>query len=563
MTDFSIVVPTYQRAGLVKSLVLSLGRLEAPPSFECIVVCDGSTDGTAAELRALAVPFPLQVLEQPNSGAAAARNRGAAVAKGKTLLFIDDDMVAEPRLLSEHARSIADGAEVVLGHLPLYPDAIDTILSRAVGRWAESRCRRLAAGGELGIHDMLTGQISIGRQLLEEFGGFDGAFTAGGTFGNEDIDLGVRLLQAGRRIVFNPLAITWQNYAVGPAQYLKQWRDAGAADVAFTRKHPGTPGPSVFVLNGGATRRARWLYQPLARTGPLARGLGSLARRIAVSRFDKARGSRFWSRFFFAARDLSYWQGVHDAGGIPRPRPVRVLCYHAIADLSDDAVLRPYGVPPARFVEHLQGLQQAGYHFVTPREFSDYLEHGTGLPRNPLLVTFDDCYADLKSAGLPILRRFGVAALAFAVSGRLGGRNEWDVAKGRKAMSLLDAAGLAEIAGQGVEIGGHSRTHPNLKKIASDIAREEIEGSRRDLEAIAGWDVRYFAYPYGAANAEVERLTRDAGYFGAFTVNSGTIDRTTDRFALPRIEVLSGDTSWGLRWKLWTARFARQPQRAR
>ena len=99
---FSIVIPTYQRRDVV------LASLRAVPaiafgSFEVIVVVDGSTDGTAAAVRAL--PFPITVIDQENRGAATARNRGAASASGDILLFLDDDMEPDPAILFEHDRS--------------------------------------------------------------------------------------------------------------------------------------------------------------------------------------------------------------------------------------------------------------------------------------------------------------------------------------------------------------------------------------------------------------------------------------------------------------------------
>ena len=79
---FSIIIPSYQRRDLVLDAVDALCRQNFSEPYEVIVDVDGSTDGTASALRKLDPPVPLVVLEQPNQGAAAARNLGAGVARG-------------------------------------------------------------------------------------------------------------------------------------------------------------------------------------------------------------------------------------------------------------------------------------------------------------------------------------------------------------------------------------------------------------------------------------------------------------------------------------------------
>ena len=108
---FSVIVPTHQRRERVVHNVEALAGQELA-SFEAIVVVDGSTDGTAAALRELDLPFPLTVVEQDNQGAAEARNAGARAAVGEILLFLDDDMEAAPSLLAEHDRSHRAGADL-------------------------------------------------------------------------------------------------------------------------------------------------------------------------------------------------------------------------------------------------------------------------------------------------------------------------------------------------------------------------------------------------------------------------------------------------------------------
>jgi glycosyltransferase involved in cell wall biosynthesis len=134
----SVVVPTFQRRGLVTEAVRALATQIEPP-LEVIVVVDGSTDGSAQALAEISAPFPLRVVEQPNSGAARARNRGAALARGDLLLFLDDDMMAAPDLLAQLGRVHARGADAVLGHIPAVAGSTAAFLSRGLAEWAESR----------------------------------------------------------------------------------------------------------------------------------------------------------------------------------------------------------------------------------------------------------------------------------------------------------------------------------------------------------------------------------------------------------------------------------------
>src|SRR5579875_2836151 len=176
---FSIIIPTHGRRELVMRNVVALER-QVERDFEVIAVVDGSDDGTAEALRRLRLSFPLRVIEQRRSGPSAARNAGAAAAGGEYLLFLDDDMEADPRMLCEHWRSHREGADIVLGHLPLHPDSPRYLLSEGVGLWARTRAERLAAAGRsIPPWEVITGQLSISRQAFERLGGFDVGFTAG------------------------------------------------------------------------------------------------------------------------------------------------------------------------------------------------------------------------------------------------------------------------------------------------------------------------------------------------------------------------------------------------
>lgn len=545
---FSIVIPTYQRRDVVLSSVRALSRQRFHGAFEVIVVVDGSTDGSAEALRKLETPFPLSVLEHPNKGLAATRNRGAAAAGGEILLFLDDDMEAHPDLLRQHDRSQREGLDVVIGHIPLHPDSPANFLSRGVKEWADERARRLSApGARLTLHDLLGGQLSISRKTFCSLGGFDTDFTRGGTFGNEDLDFGHRVLRGGHRLAFNPDAISWQKYVVQPHQYLRQWRQAGSADVRFARKHPDKAEAILGENWRPWIHRGvwRWLLSSRVSAAPLV----AASRILVLQLVARWPGPRV-ERWFRKVQEMEYWRGVQDAGGIPRATSVRVLAYHAIADLSGARIMAPYGVPPAVFRQQLNLLRKAGFQFIHPNEFAALIERKGRVPRRAVLLTFDDCYQDLLDTALPILKERGLPALAFAVSQCVGGTNAWDAHIGAAQLRLLDADGIRRLAASGVEVGAHSRTHPYLTRLSGDELQAEVAGSVEDLERLGIPRPRFFSYPHGLYDPRVENAAQRAGVEAAFTVDPGVFTDRRQPYRVRRIEIMSSDRGWRFLWKV-------------
>ncbi|KPK52777.1 MAG: hypothetical protein AMJ59_26530 [Gammaproteobacteria bacterium SG8_31] len=546
---FSIVIPTFQRKRMVTALVRSLANQAFDEAIEVIVVVDGSTDGTAVALRNIDVPFPLTVIEQKNAGAAQARNAGAKKARGKILFFIDDDMEADSNLLAEHARSYRKGADVVIGHMPLHPESPPNLLTRSVQKWADERFHRLSApDANIDFHELLTGQISLRREIFTSVGAFDTRFTSGGSFGNEDIDFGYRVLQIGCQVNFNPGAITWQRYEVSPDTYLHRARETGRADILLARKYPRQQKAILrSAYEGKWINRCFWRHivnLPVLGT-LLTSAIDWLTEKLIL-----AENGAVTSRLFSWSTAIQYWRGVREAGGLPSGRKLRVLAYHAIRDLSASRVLYDYGVPPADFRNQLDALAKAGFQFISVEEFEHFLADGTGLPSKAILLTFDDCYTDLLNAALPILEEKKISALAFAVSHCMGGTNIWDKALGAPQLRLLNAGELLEASRRGIEVGSHSRTHPQLTKTSDEQLQAEIGGSLEDLEATGLKRPRFLAYPFGDQDRRVRQAAGAAGIIGAFTVAPGVFRGNSDPLCIPRIEILRDDAGRRLIWKV-------------
>jgi len=239
--DVRVVIPSHDRKDLVVRLVRSLNKGDSPlfsPLFEVVVVCDGCTDGTEEALRR---EFPaITVISQPASGPGAARNRGSEGASAPILLFLDDDMRAEPGLIARHVEAqhrIQGG--VVLGAIPVDPASPRSYLTEGLSRWADGRDARLR-GSAPRFDDVLTGNLSIARAAFQHLSGFDAGFTQGSSFGDEDLELGWRAIAAGIPVVYEPAAIAFQTFDKTFVQLARDVRRGAAADLRFVAKHPET-----------------------------------------------------------------------------------------------------------------------------------------------------------------------------------------------------------------------------------------------------------------------------------------------------------------------------------
>ena len=541
---FSVIVPTRGRRELVLRLVQQL-RDQELTDFEVVVVIDGEDDGTARALRELELPFALTVLEQEHQGAAAARNAGAGVAHGEILLFLDDDMAPDVALLAEHDRSHRAGAQLVLGHLPLDPASPPTAVAARVGGWAERRRDRLMrAAPTVAMPELISGQMSLPRESFERLGGFDTAFTRGGLVPGADRDFGYRARRAGLKTVFNPDAISHQFYEIDAAEYTRRSRNGARGDRILASRYPEIAGelwqPRFDSLLAKVT------LGPLVR---LPRALSEPLRSVAVRVFSRPEPGPLSYRFFFAVQTMERQRGARDEVRALRTPIAAVLAYHSIADLSANRRLAPYGVAPQEFAAQLDQLAAEGWSFVDLERFLDASAGGKPPAPRSILLTFDDAYVDLLTAACPILAERGIPAVAFAVTSQIGGTNVWRRDDAIE-LQLLDAEGLRAVAEHGVVIGSHGATHRPLVAVPEEELTAELEGSADTLESIGLPRPAVFSYPHGEWSPAIAAAVAQAGYRAAFTVAGGGVRRLADRYALPRIEVLAGESGKTLARKL-------------
>ncbi|HWD07548.1 MAG TPA: polysaccharide deacetylase family protein, partial [Actinomycetota bacterium] len=217
---------------------------------------------------------------------------------------------------------------------------------------------------------------------------------------------------------------------------------------------------------------------------------------------------------------------------------VPILLYHGVSDRCSHEIAR-FTIAPASFDEQLRRLADGGYETLTVSAFRPALLGATErLPARPLLITFDDGFANFASEALPILQRYGFSATLYATTGFMGdgpapGRN-------RYGDPMLTWGELAEVAAAGVEVGAHTHRHPMLDTLPHGQAREEIARSKELIEQHLQAPVGSFAYPHGYSSSWVRHEVQKAGFTTACAVKNALSHTGDDLFAIARLTIEAG-----------------------
>lgn len=220
---------------------------------------------------------------------------------------------------------------------------------------------------------------------------------------------------------------------------------------------------------------------------------------------------------------------------------IPILLYHSVHDEPPER-FRPWAVGRELFAEHMGVLVNHGYTGLSIGELTDLIRTGSRIPEKTVVVTFDDGFADFALNAWPVMKSGGIPATLYVTAGTVGGRSEWLESMGAGEQSMLDPEEIRKLADDGVEIGAHSMTHPQLDCVGRDEARREILESKLALEAILERPVDSFAYPHGYHDRAVKNMVVEAGYTSAAAVRNALSHAEDDRFALARFTVM-GDCS--------------------
>ncbi|MCC6710502.1 MAG: polysaccharide deacetylase family protein [Gammaproteobacteria bacterium] len=276
-------------------------------------------------------------------------------------------------------------------------------------------------------------------------------------------------------------------------------------------------------------------------------------------------------------------------------RRLSIVLFHRVLSAPD--ALLPDEPDIVRFAEQISWLRDC-FRILPLTDAAARLAAGT-LPARALCITFDDGYRDNADNALPVLQDLGVPATFFVTTRYLAGGMMWNdrvveavrhwpeahthldismhglqspaLAMGRKAVMenvllqmkyldygvretladellarsaaparrmMMNESEIRTLHAAGMEIGGHTVSHPILCKLPASEARREIADNKSTLEQIIGAPLTSFAYPNGKPQrdygAEHVAMLRERGYRYALTTSAGAANRSTSLLQLPR-----------------------------
>jgi glycosyltransferase involved in cell wall biosynthesis len=233
---FSVIVPTYNRLDMLLRVLDALDAQVDAPSFEIIVINDGSKDDTD---RVISQRKCITFRTQPNGGPGRARNHGVTLATGKIVVFIGDDTVPEPRFLAEHARVHQEAGNdplvAALGYTGWPRGEKVTAFMDYINDFGLQFGYKLIQHGTVVPYNFFyTSNISIDRELLAAHP-FDTTFPSAAW---EDIELAYRLDAKGLKIHYNAKAITRHYHPMTIDSFARRQYTVGKSGAIFYRKHP-------------------------------------------------------------------------------------------------------------------------------------------------------------------------------------------------------------------------------------------------------------------------------------------------------------------------------------
>ncbi|MDZ7723462.1 MAG: polysaccharide deacetylase family protein [candidate division KSB1 bacterium] len=194
-----------------------------------------------------------------------------------------------------------------------------------------------------------------------------------------------------------------------------------------------------------------------------------------------------------------------------------ILAYHMVDPRFYFGATR---VTPSSFETQVRMIRDMR---IPVRTLTDYLS--TSDPERGLAITFDDGFQSVFQYAFPILERYHIKATVFVIPAFTGQFNTWDVTFGTRAR-LMNWDELGMLCRAGWEIGSHTLTHKDLRRISRSQRTRELQRSRNLLQQHLNTCSSVISFPFGNTDAAAVKDYLSAGYRNGVVLSelSGGLD---------------------------------------
>ena len=216
-----------------------------------------------------------------------------------------------------------------------------------------------------------------------------------------------------------------------------------------------------------------------------------------------------------------------------------VLTYHDIEDVIGGDPNATVNISTKKFENQIKWLSEHGYKTITMDELYDWKVNNKKIPRKSILITFDDGWKSYYTKAIPILEKYNMKSNVFVI---------WQYTKNctdRNEDIYMNFDDIKDVIDNHKDMTILSHSYDLHTKDKADSADYDMYDSDMKKVSELGYDIRYYAYPFGHANDNYIRALKDNGYLMAFTFGPyDNVSKDSDIYKMPRLGMFESTKDW-------------------
>ena len=225
---------------------------------------------------------------------------------------------------------------------------------------------------------------------------------------------------------------------------------------------------------------------------------------------------------------------------------VPVLTYHNVVDVIEDDPNVTVNISTKKFEKQIKWLHDHGYKTITMDELYDWKVNNKKIPRKSILITFDDGWKSYYTKAIPILEKYNMKSNVFVVF-----KFTENVTKENSDL-YMNFDDIKDIINNHKDMTILSHSYDLHNKENADSNDYDLYNNDMKKVEELGYNIKYYAYPYGHNNDNYIKALKDNNYRLAFTFGPyANVRKNDDNYKLPRIGMFESTKDWKFKLKLF------------